>query len=316
MREHIIILPSGASSKTYPDNKIGSYNVDLDPPLELKGDNWQVALLEVSYPTRWNNVVDQKEMKIDIAFPETQHSVCSLGVSPGSYLTGRDFVKQLHRSNKILHKCKHKHIKRFGIEQNTSQFKMASRIDINGRRLEMTFSYPLATALGVSTLQPRKNLKILNNWVPASLQSERTAVQGKKPRQRAHRKYNRWFAAPDSETGHHGISLKVRPSQLTDVLIFPHKLDQNINFRWFAVKTNIIEADPTDIKPYLQRFVPEKMSEEAHVVYREFRTPQFKPLVKGLMTLKTIEVQILDELGRPVQFTGGKVSITLCLRHH
>ena len=150
--------------------------------------------------------------------------------------------------------------------------------------------------------------------MPVSIQRERAAAQGRTNKHSVHRKYNRWFTAPDSETGH-GISLKVKPSDFKDVFLFPNKLNQNINFGWFSVQTNIIEPGPTDIKPYLQRFVPDQMSKQGYVVYREFRTPQFKPILRGLRILKTIDLRILDELGRVVQFTGGKVSITLCLRH-
>ena len=80
------------------------------------------------------------------------------------------------------------------------------------------------------------------------------------------------------------------------------------------MNTDIIEPEPTDLKPALQRFVPGPMTESGTIVHREFYTPQFKPVKKGLKSLDTIKVNIQDELGRPVQFTGGKVSLTLCLR--
>ena len=89
--EHIIILPSDASFAKYPDNKIGSYKIDLDPPIDLsQGDKWEVALLDISYPTRWNNVLDKQEMKLSVRLPGRNMS--SLEIPVGSYVDPRKFV--------------------------------------------------------------------------------------------------------------------------------------------------------------------------------------------------------------------------------
>ena len=68
--EHIIILPSDACETVYPDNKISNFKVDLEPPIDLSsGDSWEVAMLDINYPTRWNNVLSEDEMTLTTHIP-------------------------------------------------------------------------------------------------------------------------------------------------------------------------------------------------------------------------------------------------------
>lgn len=48
-------LPSTSSTRYFPNNKLSSYTTRLHTPLRLTGD-WEVALVEVSYPRTWYNV--------------------------------------------------------------------------------------------------------------------------------------------------------------------------------------------------------------------------------------------------------------------
>ena len=124
-------------------------------------------------------------------------------------------------------------------------------------------------------------------------------------------KYRRWFNVPD-QTGL-GFQIKNNPAHFSDHFTFPGKINPNINFRHFTVKTDIIETDPANGKRQLRSFVPEPMTETPDIVHKEFITPQFKPIAKGLDSIRTIGISVVDELGRPVRFTGGKVSVTLKL---
>ena len=311
--EHIITLPSDSSFRTQPENKIGSYKVDLDPPLDLvSGENWEIGLLAVLYPSRWKNVLDENEMVLGITFPRN-HSPCSLRVDPGSYLGIKDLLRNLNRQNKTLLKSKHWHIKRLGMNKKTSQFQFLSHIDVYGDRLNMTFSNNLARALGVKSLHPKRDIQIKNNWLPPEIHTERMNAKTESAKLEVHRKYGKWFTAPEKETSH-GIVLKIRPNMLLDRVIFPGTINPNVNFTTFRVKTNIVEPSPVDIEQTLECFVPHPMTEQLKIIHREFRTPQFKPVRKGINLLKTINVDILDNIGRPVQFVGGKVSLTICVR--
>ncbi len=48
-------LPSNSSMNVHPDNTLTEYKVRLPQPLTLQGE-WEVALVEITYPHRWYNV--------------------------------------------------------------------------------------------------------------------------------------------------------------------------------------------------------------------------------------------------------------------
>ena len=84
----------------------------------------------------------------------------------------------------------------------------------------------------------------------------------------------------------------------------------------FYVYSNVIE--PTlvgDTKvPLLRVFTSEFYENNRNlpvVLNREFVSPHFKPVKRGLRSLTDIEVLITDEMGRAVQFTQGTTMATL-----
>ena len=48
--QHVLILPSDDSS--HADNKIGQFSVSLETPIDLGDHEWEVALLDLTHPTR------------------------------------------------------------------------------------------------------------------------------------------------------------------------------------------------------------------------------------------------------------------------
>ena len=84
----------------------------------------------------------------------------------------------------------------------------------------------------------------------------------------------------------------------------------------FYVYSNVIE--PTlvgDTKTQLLRVFTSEFYENNRnlpvVLNREFVSPHFKPVKRGLRSLTDIELLITDEMGRGVQFTKGKTMATL-----
>jgi hypothetical protein len=55
MAQFYMNLPSNASLKTYPKNTLASYTTHLPSTVQLNGQ-WEVALVEVSYPRTWYNI--------------------------------------------------------------------------------------------------------------------------------------------------------------------------------------------------------------------------------------------------------------------
>ena len=307
-------LPSDASLTIYPENKIGNYTVDLGPPIDLSQGNWEVALLDINYPTKWNNVLDRDDMKITVHVPGSH--ICKLGISPGSYTT-KSFVLALGNECRSMWRSKHMHFRRASMTKQ-GRFVLWTNTITSGRRAELIFTKPLANVLGVFGFSPINrgapedgSFLMWDNVIPKHVAQEMRAKATTREKEEVKLKYNRWFNVPD-ETNL-GFQIKHQPKQCADRFIFPHRIDPNINFRHFTVETNVIEADALGQRD-LRVFVPESMSEKPEIVHKEFTTPHFKPLAKGLESLKTINIKILDELRRPVMFTGGKASVTLCLR--
>lgn len=54
----IITLPSNGSQKFHPENKASSFNIQLPRPLNLKGEGWEVGLVELSYTNSFHNLID------------------------------------------------------------------------------------------------------------------------------------------------------------------------------------------------------------------------------------------------------------------
>lgn len=54
MENFYVTLPSNSSMDIYPDNAISHYTTRLRQPLNLN-NNWEVAIVEASVPTRWKN---------------------------------------------------------------------------------------------------------------------------------------------------------------------------------------------------------------------------------------------------------------------
>ena len=316
MEETIIILPSDASSAQYPDNKIGNYKVDLDPPLDLSRGKWEVALLDIDYPTRWNNVVGKNDMTIEYNHPTLKHK-CTLRIPPGLYRNARSFFNAIYRELQLFKRknkaCKG-HIKRLKLTKHGG-FNMDTYTHTSIRK-KIAFSPSLARALGVVNVTDN-GLVLQDNWFPPQIKAELDAARENKAKQTVRLKYDNWYNAPD-ESGQ-GVETQVNIRRWITKFVFPNQIHPNINFRQVTVHTNIISPDTHVDRGnknggILRTFVPEVITETGSMTHREFVTPHYKKILDGFTTLRTIDIKLLDELGRPIQFTTGKVSVTLSIK--
>lgn len=57
-----IIIPSNTPSNTSSTpNKTSHFKVQLEKPLEIDAEQWEVALLEINYPYSWGEVINSKD---------------------------------------------------------------------------------------------------------------------------------------------------------------------------------------------------------------------------------------------------------------
>ena len=54
-----ITLMSSACRDNYPKNDASKFQTNFDPPLELRGGEFDVALVDVFHPTAWSNITDK-----------------------------------------------------------------------------------------------------------------------------------------------------------------------------------------------------------------------------------------------------------------
>lgn len=81
----------------FPDNAVSNFRVRLRRPLDLQGE-FEVALVEVSYPTLWENV-DSTHARLAVGSIDDQSwSWRETGVTPGYYADNLTFVRTLERS--------------------------------------------------------------------------------------------------------------------------------------------------------------------------------------------------------------------------
>lgn len=50
------MLTSDGSMKSYPENKTSSFKIELNDPIDVGDEDWEVALMSVNYPYTWTNV--------------------------------------------------------------------------------------------------------------------------------------------------------------------------------------------------------------------------------------------------------------------
>lgn len=70
----ILNLPSNSSSQFYPENTASSYTTHLPIPLDLKGEHWEVGLVEMSYTNSLHNVIGAKVIVQDKSKSADVHS--------------------------------------------------------------------------------------------------------------------------------------------------------------------------------------------------------------------------------------------------
>ena len=95
LSQFYVTLPSTSSSKYFPDNKLSTFTTRLHIPIRLTGD-WEVALVEISYPRTWYNVAgdtckvyyrrgDDEQMK-------------SVKIPAGYYETAEEILYELRKT--------------------------------------------------------------------------------------------------------------------------------------------------------------------------------------------------------------------------
>jgi len=109
-----VTLPSNSSMNYYPDNKITRYVTRLQTPISLTGE-WEVALVEISYPRSWFTV-SQEGCKFLVSWweknetsPNGMNLFIEVQIPYGYYNEVEDIVGEMN--NAIAKKMVEAHVK-------------------------------------------------------------------------------------------------------------------------------------------------------------------------------------------------------------
>ena len=92
MDSFTIELVSNASFNCYPNNSLSSFTNFLPERIHLKGE-WEVAILEISYPSLYQNVTEGKFTFIaGRESPEEKRKIQPMHIEPGLYPSIVDIV--------------------------------------------------------------------------------------------------------------------------------------------------------------------------------------------------------------------------------
>lgn len=86
MAEFYVTLPSNSSMDIYPDNSISHFTTEMRETINLE-DNYEVALVEISMPTRWQNVEEDYFIRF------TAHAV-SDDLDPANPIFSTEYFKE------------------------------------------------------------------------------------------------------------------------------------------------------------------------------------------------------------------------------
>lgn len=86
-----VTLPSDSSMNYFPENKISHFITRLPVPIELKGE-WEVGLVEFTYPHTWYNVNNTNNL---IGFDLNDGKELGRRIPPGFYETVPEILKAI-----------------------------------------------------------------------------------------------------------------------------------------------------------------------------------------------------------------------------
>jgi hypothetical protein len=145
-----VVLPSNVNAEEFPNNTISHYYTPLPSNLNLKHGQWEVALVEITYPHSWENMYLPFSDVLFIS-PELYETKI-VKIPNGYYASARDIAKKLDELKPDFFKG------RFTWDTDDNKMKIALKekegIHFRGRLAKMLgFNDPL-----VYNNSPRKSI--------------------------------------------------------------------------------------------------------------------------------------------------------------
>ena len=165
MEEMYVYLPSNSSMDVFPDNAVSRFRVKLRAPLDFSaGGSWECALVQISFPTLWNNV-DEDHCRL--AVNTDGKSWREMGVTPGFYSDNMTFIRTLQRElqRELVNYIGEHRIIHYDTRQRKAMFVVPNKLSIHlYEGMAQIFGYSSAQLLhGGRTYTPPGTFDVNHN---------------------------------------------------------------------------------------------------------------------------------------------------------
>lgn len=275
-----ITLPSNSSMEYYPSNTLAKYTTKLHRRIVLDNADWEVALVEMQYPTLFETVTENKDMwiqysvKLEGGYREVKRYILPHGI----YDNEESLAEKLNRELKDFLIKFEKHMNRFTIQY----------------RSEIVESVLLSNSMG----------KLLGFCLPNIW---KTHEQFTLPVDAS-----KFLISVTQVNANHETLNSADDEIMTAEAPYPPKLSHCAPTHMY-IYTDIIEPNLVGdcIAPLLRiiKIQKEPMDTNTSV---SFSNPYYLPVIKR--EFGTIEIHIRDDLGQLVPFVSGKLNVRLHFR--
>ena len=286
MADEYITLASDASSKVFPNNKIGQFRVKLPKKIYIDRQRHQIGLKYISFPHRTRNVEDGWFTLSVLGVGGT--GVFSSGVPPGNYTptTLTDALNEAIKQIESLQEEKYRPVLESGVKLSEGivgfvYHPTTEKISFHYKKTPLTedgLRYRFRVRLSVE-LMVKMGLGLPDDHP---------------------------YFEPTLESG-------ASCTRRTWADCAPHTVDLNLGQTSIFVYTDIVEKDRTvgDRLSPLLSIVPFEGVHGTQVHFEprivEYCTPRYD-------VIDEINIELLNELAQPMKFTSGKVYVTLHIR--
>ena len=276
MAHFYLTLPSNSSSKYYHDNTLTRFNTKLHSGISLSGD-WEVGLNEIIFPHTWLTV-DETDATFTLSC-EGYVIQNVVGVAPYTVEVRipRGYYESVRDVVREINESFSKMNPMPGLAFRSSEFALATK----EKSMMPELKYDESSKRVEFAMNRNQSLSF-----PSGL----AAVLGVDPKQNP--------STPEDEETFAWIGANV--SDIT----------RGINY--MMVYCDLLEHVPVgDTKVPLLRIVDAK-GENGEIIHRSYDEPRYVPLQKK--NFDSIEMDLRDDLGKPIAFENGKLVVTLHFR--
>jgi hypothetical protein len=272
---YIIDLPSDSSYKIYKNNMLSKFSVYLPETIKLNSD-YEVALAQIIYPSNIFNIPYDMSIKYKVKFKNEEIIVVNKLLNKGCYHTEVELINAISKL-----------------------FNETNKIEIENF-LKSIYPNPTFSVINLPKIE------FINDIV--------NCTHGEIKIVRKNKEENTKIVIDFDDYLFHMLGFE--DSQLLNLGKAKYYIDMYGQIHTMYVYTDIMQ--PTIVgheKANVLRVVAldsPKTSKVNEMKCEHYNAPLFHPL--KILNFDTIEIQLLDNRGKLIQFENGKVIITLILK--